>query len=479
MVYARKVFDRITEPNIASWNAMFKRYAQCEFHRKVVVLFRRMKKLDVSPNCFTFPIVLRSLHCFVINSVFGADAFVGTTLIELYSSGRVIEAAYKVFGEMVERNVVAWTAMINGYISCCDIASARCLFELAFERNELGNMVEARKLFDQMLKKDVISWITVLSVMRIMGTLRNVRGYLKRCLKGIFFTWNKLISGCAHNDSFFKVLDALKRMVIERRVFPNDAILAIVLSVWARLKALNLGKLVHVDAESNRYEGNKYLITWNTIIGGLAMHGQWDDALSLSSQMKNAKEILGGITFIGVLCACTHMGLIEDGLLCFQSLVDDYSIVPQIKHHGLYAKVIKFIKEMTIEAYAVIWANLFAPCKVYKNVELAELALQRLMELEPNNPTNFAMLSNIYGDLGRWKDMARAKVAMGDIGFKKLLRCSLVELNDIVIEFYFLYKRHPQSVEIYTTFKGLTKLLRSSRYTPDFEVFDKISGMSC
>ncbi|KAL5830622.1 hypothetical protein ACOSQ3_020090 [Xanthoceras sorbifolium] len=352
MVYARKVFDRITEPNIASWNAMFKRYAQCEFHRKVVVLFRRMKKLDVSPNCFTFPIVLRSLHCFVINSVFGADAFVGTTLIELYSSGRVIEAAYKVFGEMVERNVVAWTAMINGYISCCDIASARCLFELAFERNE-------------MLKKDVISWITVLSVMRIMGTLRNVRGYLKRCLKGIFFTWNRLISGCAHNDSFFKVLDALKRMVIERRVFPNDAILAIVLSVWARLKALNLGKLVHVDAESNS--------PWSMIIQ-----------------------------------------------LCLKLSTMD-CMVDLLARAGRLAKVIKFIKEMTIEAYAVIWANLFAPCKVYKNVELAELALQRLMELEPNNPTNFAMLSNIYGDLGRWKDMARAKVAMGDIGFKKLL----------------------------------------------------------
>ncbi|KAH7571164.1 hypothetical protein JRO89_XS05G0262200 [Xanthoceras sorbifolium] len=210
-----------------------------------------------------------------------------------------------VFREMVERNVVTWTAMINGYISCCDIASARCLFELAFERNE-------------MLKKDVISWITVLSVMRIMGTLRNVR-----------------------------VLDALKRMVIERRVFPNDAILAIVLSVWARLKALNLGKLVHVDAESNS--------PWSMIIQ-----------------------------------------------LC--------------------------LKLSTMDCMVDLLA------RVYKNVELAELALQRLMELEPNNPTNFAMLSNIYGDLGRWKDMARAKVAMGDIGFKKLLR-----------------------------------------YTPDFEVFDKIS----
>ncbi|KAK2635185.1 hypothetical protein Ddye_029977 [Dipteronia dyeriana] len=100
-----------------------------------------MKKLVVSPNCFTFPILLKScgrigafregeeVHCFVIKSGFGANMFVGTVLIELYSGGRVIEAAYKVFGEIVERNVVAWTAntMINGYISCGDIASVRCL----------------------------------------------------------------------------------------------------------------------------------------------------------------------------------------------------------------------------------------------------------------------------------------------------------------------------------------------------------------
>ncbi|KAL5763543.1 hypothetical protein ACOSP7_019807 [Xanthoceras sorbifolium] len=541
MVYARKVFDRIPEPNTTSWNAMIKAYAQCEFHREVVVLFHRMKKLDVSPNCFTFPIVLRScvkigtlregkeVHCFVIKSGFGANAFVGTSLIELYSSGRVIKAAYKVFGEMVERNVVAWTAMINGYISCGDIASARCLFELAPERDvvlwntmvvgyiELGNMVEARKLFDQMPKKDVMSWNTVLVGYANNGDVKECERLFEEMPERNVFSWNGLIGGYAHNGSFFKVLDALKRMLIEGRVFPNDVTLVIVLSVCARLGAFALGKWVHVYAETNGYKENIYvgnalidmyakcgiienaldvfksmdkkdLITWNTIIGGLATHGQGDDALSLFSQMKNAKEIPDEITFIGVLCACTHMGFVENGLSYFQSMVDDYSIVPRIEHYGCMvdllaraghlAEAIKFIKEMPIEADAVIWANLLAACRMYKNVELAELALQRLMALEPKNPANFVMLSNIYGDLGRWKDVARAKVAMRDTGFKKLPGCSVIEVNDTVVEFYSLYDKHPQSEEIYATLKGLTKLLRSSGYAPDFEVLNKISGMS-
>ncbi|TXG49489.1 hypothetical protein EZV62_025364 [Acer yangbiense] len=542
MGYARKVFDRIPHPNTSSWNAMFKGYALSEFHREVVVLFRRMKKLDVSPNCFTFPIVLKScgkigafregeqVHCFVIKSGFGVNVFVGFSLIELYSSGRVIEAAYKVFGEMVERNVVVWTAMINGYISCGDIASARCLFELAPERDvvlwntmvvgyiELANMVEARKLFDQMPKKDVMSWNTVLGGYANNGDVKECERVFEEMPERNVFSWNGLIGGYAKNGCLFQVLDAFKRMLIEGNVFPNDATLVTVLSACARLGALDFGKWVHVYAKSNGYDGNVYvgnalidmyakcgiienafdvfksmdekdLITWNTIIGGLAMHGRGAHALSLFSQMKKAKEIPDGITFIGVLCACTHMGQVEYGLSYFQSMVDDYSIVPQIEHYGCMVdllaraghltEAIEFIKKMPREADAVIWANLLGACRVYKNVELAELALQRLIVLEPKNPANFVMLSNIYGDLGRWKDVARAKVAMRDTGFKKLPGCSLIEVDKTVVEFYSLDEKHHQSEEIYATLKGLTKLLRSSGYVPDIEVLGRESVMSC
>ncbi|KAL5761300.1 hypothetical protein ACOSQ2_020138 [Xanthoceras sorbifolium] len=401
MVYACKVFNRIPKSNIASWNVMF----------KVMVLFCWMKKLDVSPNCFTFPIVLKSC------SGFGAKAFVDTSLVELFSSERIIKAAYKVFGEMVERNV--------------------------------------RKLFDQMLKKDVISWNTVLC-----GYANNED--VKECER-LFEAMLEL-----------KFSDALKRMLIEGRVFSNDVTLMIVLSVCARLRALDLGKWVHVECLIDIYVkceiienaldmfkrvDKKDLITWNTIIRGL-----------------NAKEIPYGITFIGVLFACTHMSLIEDGLSCFQSMVNDYSIVPQIEHYGCMvdllarasclAKAIEFIKKMPIEAYAVTWANLLAACRVYKNVELAKLSLQRLIELEPKNPANFILLSNIYEDLRRWKVVARAK---GD----------LIEVNDIVVEFYSQYEKHPQSEEIYATLKGLTKLLRLSKYAPDFEVLNGKSDTSC
>ncbi|XVF24766.1 hypothetical protein REPUB_Repub13aG0155700 [Reevesia pubescens] len=104
-----------------------------------------------------------------------------------------------------------------------------------------------------------------------------------------------------------------------------------------------------------------------------------------------------------------------------------------------------------------------------KNVEFAELALEQLIKLEPKNPANFLMFANIYGDFGRWKDVARLKVAMRYIGYKKVSGCSLIEVDDVVVEFYSVYERHPETKEIYGALRGLTKLLRSYGYIPDLQ----------
>jgi pentatricopeptide repeat protein len=509
---------------------MFRGYAQNESYREVLVLFSQMKSSDVMPNCFTFPIVLKScgkvkacvegqeVHGVAIKGGFRANPFVGTTLIDMYAGGGAIGAAYKVFGEMAERNVVAWTSMISGYILCRKMVSARRLFDLAPERDvvlwntmvsgyiELGDMLAARNLFDEMPNRDVMSWNTMLNGYANNGDVEACEKLFEEMPERNIFSWNGLIGGYARNDHFFEVMETFKRMLIEGNVRPSDATLVTVLSACARLGAIDLGKWVHLYAESNGYKGNLYvgnalidmyakcgtvenavdvfksmgtkdLITWNTIINGLAIHGRGSDALTLFCQMKNAGEIPDGITFIGILCACTHMGLVEDGFSYFQSMVDDYSIVPQIEHYGcmvdllaragLLDQAVEFVRKMPMEADAIIWAALLGACRIYKNIELAELALERLIELEPKNPANFVMLSNIYGDLGRWKDVARLKVSMRDTGFRKLPGCSLIEVNDSVVEFYSLDERHPEREEIYGALRGLTKLLRSSGYVSD------------
>ncbi|CAI0448338.1 unnamed protein product [Linum tenue] len=177
------------------------------------------------------------------------------------------------------------------------------------------------------------------------------------------------------------------------------------------------------------------------------------------SEMKNAGEKPDSITFIGILSGCAHMGFVEDGFSYLKSMIDDYSIEPQIEHYGCIVDL-DFIVKMPKEADAVMWATLLASCRVYKNVEFAELALEKLVEFDPKNPTNYVMLSNVYGDIGRWKDLARLKVATRDTGFRKLPGCSLIEVNDVVSEFYSLDERHPDKEQIYESLKGLTMLSR-------------------
>lgn len=214
------------------------------------------------------------------------------------------------------------------------------------------------------------------------------------------------------------------------------------------------------------------LISWNTIINGLAVHGRGSDALSLFAEMKDTGVKPDGITFIGVLCACSHMGLVADGFAYFNSMTKDYFVTPTIEHYGcmvdllgragLLEQAVNFVEKMPIQPDAVIWMALLGACRVYKNIDFARLALRKLIELDPKNPANYVMLANICGDARRWKDVAEMKVAMRDTGSRKVPGCSLVEVDDEVAEFYCFDVRHSKSKEIYGALRSLMKALKSS-----------------
>ncbi|GAB4842542.1 hypothetical protein Ancab_012516 [Ancistrocladus abbreviatus] len=477
-------------PNVVVYNAMFKGYSQNEQYTEVISLFSQMMKVDARPNCYTFPMVLKScakvsafqkgeeVHCLVIKNGFKSNLFVGTTLIELYSS-----RARRLFELAPERDVVLWNTMVSGYI-------------------EAGNLVIARELFVRMPNKDVMAWNTMLRGYADDGDIEACERLFETMPERNVFSWNVLTGGYVRHGYFSEALSAFKRMLVESDVCPNDATLVAVLSACSRLGALDLGKWVHVYAQNIGYKGNLYvenalidmyaksglienatdvfkgmekkdLISWNTMIGGLAMHGHDTDALSVFEQMKISGVKPDGVTFISVLCACAHLGLVEDGLAYFNSMAN-YSLDPEIKHYGcvvdMYARAgllnqaMDFVKKMPMASDSVIWTSLLGACRTHKNVELAEEALKRLIELEPENPSNYVMLSNIYGEAGKWDKVSKLKVAMRDTGFRKVPGCSLIEVNDRVVEFYSLDERHPEKDEVYESLRGLTKLIKSMAY---------------
>nr|XP_043612787.1 pentatricopeptide repeat-containing protein At3g29230 isoform X2 [Erigeron canadensis] len=509
------------DPNSAPWNAMFKGYIDNHMCIDVLTLFGYMVRMNVKPTYFTIPMVLKScvklsalkdgekVHCFVVKVGFLSNPFVGTTLIDMYCSGGNVGYGYKVFGEIGLKNVVTWTSMIRGYILFGDVSCARKMFDLAPERDlvmwntmvtgyiECGDMDGARKLFDVMPNKDLMSWNTLLNGYANNKDMEGCEKLFKEMSVRNFFSWNALINGYAHNNRFIEVIGTFKMMLNDPDVQPNDATFASVLSACSKLGMLELGKWVHAYAVNIGYKQNTYvqnglidmyakcgaitkamdvftemnekdLISWNTIINALAMHGNGSDALRLFHEMKSAKQKPDAITFIGVICACSHMGLVKDGLKYFNSMVDGYLITPKIEHYGcivdllsragLVEEAVEFVEKMPMKPDNVIWTNLLGASRIYKKVKIAELCLQRLIELEPENPSNYVMLSNIYGDAKRPDDFARSKVAMRNTGAKKLPGCSSIEVDDAVVEFYAFDERHSKTEAIYSALRSLLKV---------------------
>ncbi|XP_042405946.1 pentatricopeptide repeat-containing protein At1g08070, chloroplastic-like [Zingiber officinale] len=500
---------------------MFKGYNAAGLRRGALALFRRMRRRGVLHNRFTFPLVIKScsgasvegeqVHCLAIKSGVEACGFVVPALIEMYSSDGAIGSARKVFDAMPERNVVTWTAIISAYLSVSNVQSARELFDQTVERDVIlwntivsgyarcGDMATAMELFALIPDPDIIAWNTILLGFANVGNLTACECLFGEMPERNVFSWNGLLGGYAHHAQYYKVLDVFNQMLCSSDVKANDATLVTVLSACARLGALEMGRWIHSYAKSiglnaNVYVGNglidmyakcgciddavevynamprRDLITWNSMIGGLAMHGRGVEALQLFNKMKSISERPDGITFVGVLSACVHMGLVEDGLMFFRMMTEDYKIVPWIEHcgcmvdllsrAGLLTEALGFIRKMPMEPDCVIWNSLLRACQIHKNVVLAELVLNQLTRLVPDDVANYIVLSNIYGASGRWKDAARMKQIAKQKSAEKTPGCSLIEVNSQVVEFFSTDARHPQTWKIYKVLEELTNVLK-------------------
>ncbi|XP_029123296.1 pentatricopeptide repeat-containing protein At2g29760, chloroplastic isoform X2 [Elaeis guineensis] len=504
---------------------MLKGHTEAGLHDQTLHLFNLMNRTDARPSRYTLPLVIKSCagipsltegeqaHCFAIKTGFEANVFVGPALIDMYSNRGVIESAYRVFSQMPVKNVVAWTAVVAAFLSAGDVKSARELFDQAVERDVIlwntmvcgytrhGDMDAAQELFARMPDKDIICWNTMLLGYANCGDLEACLRFFEEMPERNVFSWNALIGGYARHGRYYEVLHVLTWMLGLSDVKPNDATLVMVLSACSRLGALNWGRWIHVYAEGNGFRGNVYvgnglidmyakcgciegavsvfdsmrtrdLVTWNSMIGGLAMHGYSMEALELFDRMKDMGEKPDGIALVGVLSACVHMGLVKEGFMHFRSMTEDYAIVPWIEHYGcmvnllgragLLDEALDFVRKMPIEPDCVIWSALLGACQVHRNVGLAELTMNQLVRLAPEDAANYVVLSNIYGADGRSEDSAKLKLMMKERTMGKFPGCSLIEVDSEVVEFFSSDSRHLQTRKIYGLLEGLAKLSKSA-----------------
>ncbi|XP_027338350.1 pentatricopeptide repeat-containing protein At5g56310-like [Abrus precatorius] len=402
-----------------------------------ISLFNTIRLLGLRPDSYSFPFVLKAvvclshavvgaqIHCQTIVSGLDSHLSVVTSLVHMYSSCAHVPSARKLFDGVNLKHVSLWNVMLAGYA-------------------KVGDMSNARNLFECMPQKD-----------------RNV------------VSWTVLVSGYTQTHNPNEAIMLFREMQLQN-VQPDEIAILAVLSACADLGALQLGEWIHNYIEKHKMRqivslynslidmyaksGNiskalklfenmkhKTIITWTTMIAGLALHGQGKEALHVFSCMEKAQVKPNEVTFMAILSACSHAGLVELGRDYFNSMRSKYGIEPKIEHYGCMIDLLgragylqeakKLVGLMPFEANAAIWGSLLAASTRCGDVELAVEALRHLRLLEPHNCSNYLLLSNTYAALSKWNEAKMVRKDMQDTCVEKVAGVSFIELNNRVYEF--------------------------------------------
>ncbi|WMV26615.1 hypothetical protein MTR67_020000 [Solanum verrucosum] len=553
--YGLHVFESLQNPTLISYNTLI----QCFIGKTLkyaLYTYNHMRVSNITPNSFTFTFLLRCFESFdalqageVVHSQiakmgFESSVFAKNTLMDFYAKcGGNLGSARKVFDEMSDRDVVSWNTMIGAYMIHGNQEYALCLFEAMPERNliswnsviagllkvgnmemarsvfkrmpekndvswntmisgyvKLGDVETARAIFDEMPEKSIISWTAMVSGYATSGAVQSARKMFDRIPEKNVVSWNAMIAGYVNNHMFDEALSVFQHMLIDGNCKPNQTTLISVLSACSHLGSHEHGKWIDSFIRKNKFDlsvplGNalidtfakcgdmenakavflrmaqRCIITWTTMISGLAVNGHCRDALELYEKMCLEGVEPDDVVFIAVLSACTHGGLLEEGKRVFYQMVNKFGIKPRIEHYGCmvdllgragkFEKALSFIKSMHLEPNVVIWATLLSACKTYRNGELLESLTRRILEQEPNNPSYLTLIMNLSSSVGRWQDTLNFRIATRDQGIVKIPGCSSIQIGNNVHEFLAKDTKHPQRKEIYRVLGCLNGHLKS------------------
>ncbi|XP_059652280.1 pentatricopeptide repeat-containing protein At5g48910-like [Cornus florida] len=494
-----KVFDQVLKPNVFVCNSVIKGCLENNEPCKAISFYYEMVVVNSRPNKYTYPTLFKActaaraveeavqIHAHVVKHGLGGDGHIKSAGIQMYASfGRLTEALSMLNDEGEESDVVCWNAMIDGYMKCGDVEAAKELFDGMLKRNvgtwnvmitgfaRCGMLEEARKVFDKMPEKDDISWSAIVDGY-------NKGGYFKEALE-IFhemqrekvrprkYVLSSLLAACANVGA----LDQGRwiHTYMERNFIPIDAVLGTSLvDMYAKCGRLDLAWRVFEKMKQ------KEVFSWNAMIGGLAMHGCAEDALELFLKMQGEKIKPNDITFVGILNACAHAGLVDKGLKYLNSMEQVYGVEPTVEHYGcvvdllgragLLTEAEELISSMPMQPNPAVWGALLGACRKHGNVVLGEKVGKILLKLEPQNSGRYALLSNIYAKARRWDDVASLRKSMKERGIKTTAGGSMIELDGTIHEFKIGDGSHPQAKEIYLMLKRVIEKLQMEGYSPN------------
>lgn len=367
---------------------------------------------------------------------------------------------------------------------------------------------EATQIHSQVVRfgliADVLLQTTLLDVYAKVGDLKCAQQVFDEMSSKDIASWNALIAGLAQGSRPTEAISLYDRMIEESGMKPNEVTVLGALSACCQLGALKKGEKIHEYIMDEKLDMNvivcnavidmfakcgyvdkaywvfenmkcgKHLITWNSMIMAFAMDGDADKALWLFEQMGKAGVKPDAVSYLGALCACNHAGFVEDGLRLFISM-KDCGFAPNVKHYGSVVDLLgragrlkeayDIINSMPMFPDVVLWQSLLGACKTYGNVEMAELASRKLVEMGSNSCGDFVLLSNVYASYKRWDDVGRVREAMRRRDVKKIPGFSYTEVEGLIHKFLNGDQSHEKWHQIYVKLDEIRLKIRDYGYT--------------
>ncbi|KAK4778875.1 hypothetical protein SAY86_006403 [Trapa natans] len=480
---ARELFDMMPERNVISWIAMINGYMKMGLFEDGFLLFLDMRREGlVGINSIALTVIVEActdseriqeglqMHNLVFLLGFHSDVFLGTSLINMYCRISSMDAAERIFYTLSRKQVVTWNSLISGYTRC-------------------GNIGEAYRLFQKMPIKDLVSWTTIIAGFSTIRMIEKSIELFKMMPVKDDIAWTSIISSLVDNEDYEKAFLWFVKMLREA-TRPNPFTLSCLLRASAGLAAINQGLQAHayamkIASEYDLFIQNSLLsmyskcgnvmdackifegisepniISYNSIITGLAQNGFGENAIRLLKKMQDEGHNPNQVTFLAVLSACCHAGLVEEAWDHFKSMKFIYGIEPGSDHYacmvdllgraGLLEEAVLLIHSIPFEPPAGVWGALLSASKTHSCLDFAKLAARNLMKLQPDNGTPYVVLSNLYNASEKRSEGECIRVAKESRGVRKSPGCSWIMIKDNIWMFFAGDKTHPEAEDIEAT----------------------------
>ncbi|KAI6693747.1 hypothetical protein NL676_021457 [Syzygium grande] len=412
---SRLVFDSFEDKNVYLWNTLINGYAKSRAYEVAFELFDQMCLGNVVPDDYTLATLSKVagecgdlaagkvVHAKSARTGFVSDVVVANSLMSMYCKCGELDEAKKLFDEMPDRSIASWNVLITGYASLND-----------------GN--KGKEVWDV------------------------VQNMLNIGLKPDAFTVSSLLPLCIGDSEKYNHGKELHGYMLrnELELLPDADV--------------HLGCcLIDMYSKNNKADaGRRDAVSWSSMISGYGLHGKGEEAVLLYNEMLHLRIKPDMITVVGVLAACGRSGMINEGLNIYSSAINDYGIEPTVEicacvvdilgRSNQLDRALQFIGNMHVEAGPSVWGALVNASVMHGNHEMRDLAYSFLVRMEPENPSNYVFLSNLYASSRKWDVVAGVRKMMHKKGFRKEPGCSWIVINgtfDLRINLLHLLEKWP------------------------------------